>query len=315
MKSVAIIFTVFIFASGLAYAGPDVIYLTSGAVVEGKVAFQDDNYVVTMKNGVIKISKDKVLKTEFSLETTIEYEKLAEEKKSQLLEEYRQKLSEIPQNSIEGLKRLAAWCGDNGLDVQRKECLNNVIKINTNDEFARKELGFTKYEGKWLTEDEYMARIGNIKYEGRWITPAEMEKIKTSQAKEKERKVKESKLRKLVYGMTSADSEKRQKAYEETVEFGKQNNINNIEPAAQKVLAWYDDYWSKFGQNTSENSMVRLDVYSMTNTNYRLSQITTRVIYSDSPAELPVSSVTIEVPEGQAARYQGSVIVPGSPVR
>jgi hypothetical protein len=72
-------------------------------------------------------------------------------------------------NTIDGQWKLAEWCRDNGLLVQRDSHLQRVIQLDPNHAEARRLLGYSRDGDRWLTRDEEMKARGYVKYNGRWI--------------------------------------------------------------------------------------------------------------------------------------------------
>lgn len=101
------------------------------------------------------------------------------------VEEYETKAKRIP-HTIEAHSRLAEWCRSKYLRDQRKEQLRLILDIAPDHEYARRSLGYSKRDGKWMTHDEWNRSRGLVKYKGRYITPEELDLIKKGE-KELER--------------------------------------------------------------------------------------------------------------------------------
>lgn len=95
------------------------------------------------------------------------------------------------------LYELGVWARDAGLAADALVLFHEAIKLNPEHEFSRRALGYTLYQGKWLTDPEVKQAMGLIEYEGQWMTPASKEAILTSRTLEKERKLLEEEREKL----------------------------------------------------------------------------------------------------------------------
>ena len=65
-----------------------------------------------------------------------------------------------------------------GLEEEAEYAFRKALEIEPNNYFARTELGYRLYNGKWLSEEEYNKAIGLVEYEGKWVTREEAEKLK-----------------------------------------------------------------------------------------------------------------------------------------
>lgn len=78
--------------------------------------------------------------------------------------------------------KLAEWCRSQRLRSQRKDHLRLILEIDTNHKRSRLALGYSKYDGTWMTRDEWNRSRGLVKYKGKYITPEELELIEKSNA-------------------------------------------------------------------------------------------------------------------------------------
>jgi tetratricopeptide (TPR) repeat protein len=111
-------------------------------------------------------------------------------------ETYAEKLAQLKPDDADGYYQLGLWCLKNKLNDQAKMQFNKVVELNPNHEGARKNLGYVKYEGKWMSSEELQAKglafykgkwmpydeamkvQGYIKYEDQWITQKEYDFLK-----------------------------------------------------------------------------------------------------------------------------------------
>lgn len=107
--------------------------------------------------------------------------------------EFQEALANLSGNaSADELYDLGAWARKYGLDREGRDLLERAVLKNPEHEMARRELGFKRFEGKWLTEEEVYLAKGFIKFEGQWITESQKELIVKERAakfKEREKKI------------------------------------------------------------------------------------------------------------------------------
>jgi len=77
---------------------------------------------------------------------------------------------------------LAEWCREQGLRSQREDHLRILLELDPNHRPSRLALGYGKYDGKWMTRDEWNRSRGLVKHKGKYITPEELELIRKSEA-------------------------------------------------------------------------------------------------------------------------------------
>ena len=77
---------------------------------------------------------------------------------------------------------LAEWCRKQSLGSQRADHLRILLDLAPNHRPARLALGYGRYDGKWMTRDEWNRSRGLVKHKGKYITPEELELIKKSEA-------------------------------------------------------------------------------------------------------------------------------------
>jgi hypothetical protein len=86
-------------------------------------------------------------------------------------------------DTVEGNWKIAEWCQQNRLYVQRKKHLERILQLDGDHQQARRVLGFQRVGDRWLTQDQIMAERGMVKHRGRWITP---QKLRLMEQQEKQ---------------------------------------------------------------------------------------------------------------------------------
>lgn len=98
--------------------------------------------------------------------------------------------------SVDDVLALARFAEEKRLPKFVKGLMDLVLRLDSENETARRRLGFEKYQGKWMTRDELNRAKGLARFEGRWVTSAEKEivlserleaKIRRAQAEEERR--------------------------------------------------------------------------------------------------------------------------------
>jgi hypothetical protein len=148
-----------------AAASADEVTLKSGAKIKGIIKKTDDpsRVVVEVGVGTVSFPRSEVLSTEEGRTPLHDYyEKWETVKESKKVEDYLD---------------LAKFAKDNGLPRFLKGLYEMVLRLDGDNETARKYLGYTKYQGRWLTREEMNRAKGLVEFEGRWITTAEREII------------------------------------------------------------------------------------------------------------------------------------------
>jgi hypothetical protein len=97
------------------------------------------------------------------------------------VELYETRAKETPK-TVDAQWKLAEWCREQGLSSQREDHLRILLELSPNHRRARLALGYGRYDGKWMTRDEWNRSRGLVKHKGRYITPEELELIEKSNA-------------------------------------------------------------------------------------------------------------------------------------
>jgi hypothetical protein len=208
MKITVAIIAVFLLSAG-AYA--DVVHLTDGSTIEGKVTEEDGKIKIEQKQGYILIAKHLVERIEKGpTKDELLKEKLAkiDRKDSQALREVakwckevgladeareiekeamrtalNQKWETVSHTDAKAVLEFATWCKIEGYDSDTVEhFLYVVISIDPDHAGAREMLGYRRFRGEWLPQaeieriknleyEEKMRLSGMVKYNGEWLKP------------------------------------------------------------------------------------------------------------------------------------------------
>ncbi len=168
----------------------DIIYLNTGGIVKGKIVDEDeDQVIIKTRFGEVPIDRDDIDFIERGTPKEI----------------FQQRLKRINKNDSDAYVELAGWAQTVGLKEEAKQMFEKAIEIEPDNYFARAELGYRKYEGKWLNEEEYNKAIGLVKHEGTWVTKADAEKLQAGFVKYRDEWVKKEDLPMIKKGYRKLD--------------------------------------------------------------------------------------------------------------
>jgi len=121
-------------------ADADTVHKKDGRKVDGEVIEENDSEVVVQtKFGPVTIPKSDVLKIE---------------KGKTPVQQFRDKWDDVDRKDALALLDLADWCKENRLSRESRKCLREVVKLEPDNETARRSLGFQRVDGEWKTKKE-----------------------------------------------------------------------------------------------------------------------------------------------------------------
>lgn len=135
----------------------DEIILESNGRVKGQIVKETDEYVkiLTKYGAVLTYRKDEIREIR---------------REKDIFKQYQEKLRELEYNATaEGYYRLGIWCKERGLRIKAIDAFQVAIQIDGDHRKARYELGYRKWEGKWLPYEEWMEKRGYVLFRGEWV--------------------------------------------------------------------------------------------------------------------------------------------------
>ncbi len=166
----------------------DKLKLKNGNEMSGIVTKDGENYVIEFATGKMKIHESEVIEVV---------------KEETDLQKYRKKHSKIKNSNADAHYKIGIWAKTHGLYKQAQEEFRHTIQLDPGHEKARRELGYVKHNGQWMTRSEKMRRKGYVKYQGEWMTP----EVKQSRIDRKiDLKKKNEKIEQLQNKLRSAQS-------------------------------------------------------------------------------------------------------------
>ena len=160
----------------------DKVRLRSGRVVEGEVREDGDALVVKTGSGIeARIPRDEVLEIERA--ATPEQELAARQ-------------AALAADDLRGHLALVEWCERRGLRSKARGLREAILERWPDEPRTRRELGFVRHEGRWITRHEYMRSLALVPSEDgtSWITPQDAE----ARAALEEARARAPELRRLV---------------------------------------------------------------------------------------------------------------------
>jgi len=78
-------------------------------------------------------------------------------------------------DTAEGQYKLALWCREHDLSAQKAKHLQRVIELDPDHADARRMLGYSKFDGQWMTIEEKKTKDGYVRdRKGDWKLPQEV---------------------------------------------------------------------------------------------------------------------------------------------
>ncbi len=88
-------------------------------------------------------------------------------------------------NSLAGHLEMAAFCLENKLIAERTFHLHKALEFDPNHAKARAALGYSLWNGRWVTLPELKEAQGLLRYRGQWVTPQKVAMEEAADANKK----------------------------------------------------------------------------------------------------------------------------------
>ena len=155
----------------------DVIELTGGGQLEGKLVQSDDGdksaFLIDLAaGGRVTVPRSEVTRVDAASDAETEYQKLARSSP----------------DTVDAHWKLSEWCRQHKLTADRQRHLERIVELDPNHAEARAALGFRQKDGKWMDRDDVMTARGLVLYQGQYVTPQHVElmqrqkEVRTTQA-------------------------------------------------------------------------------------------------------------------------------------
>jgi hypothetical protein len=175
----------------------DTIKLEGGRTIRGKVLDEKstkDKLVIKLQAGNAEVTIDRNEIQEIIVE------KNPKEQYDEVKDRYK--------DTADDQFNLAIWCEEHKLPKQRKAHLEKTIELDPDHAQAREKLGYTKYDGKWLTANEIKEAKGLVRFNGRYVSPQEKEILEQKKRQNDEEKEWHAKVKMWKTWMTGNDQSK-----------------------------------------------------------------------------------------------------------
>lgn len=146
------------------HAFADTVTLDNGKTLEGRVTDDGTTVTIEMSQGVVKLSKSRVVAIEPKTTLPDEYAQRSQQIRKQIEAE---NLNAQAQSEL--WFQLAMWAGEKRLQMARTEALKKTIELNPDHAAARKESGYVFHNGRWMTIAERNQNLGMVMLEGKWV--------------------------------------------------------------------------------------------------------------------------------------------------
>ncbi len=153
----------------------DVLHLTNGAKIEGKVEKTSAGFKVQTRGGTSVIPFHRVRRWEKQLTPA---------------EEYRRRRERLGDSDFAGHVTLGKWCRANRLPQQARWHLMFAVAIRPDDARARRAAGFIRQGDRWISRGEHRRRQGYVRYGNSWLPAAKAVHLRVK--KEREEKARQA---------------------------------------------------------------------------------------------------------------------------
>ena len=138
--------------------------LANGSHLDGQLLNPDENprnsYQFKLTNGTeLTLAADQVREYKADRPEVVEYGRIRDK---------------YP-DTADGQYKLALWCGEHDLSAQKTKHLLRVIELDPDHAGARRILGYSKFDGQWMTIEEKKTKDGYVRDgKGNWKLPQEI---------------------------------------------------------------------------------------------------------------------------------------------
>ncbi len=157
-KLIVLIITIFLFSTAVL---ADRVILKNGRTITGRATVQGTIVIVKGQNTEVRFLVSDV-------ERIITGDDPGDE--------YAARARCVPFNDKAAHLALADWCGKQELEKEEKFHLFQALRITPEDAVLRRRLGFTFYNGRWLSKSGLMRARGLVSWGDEWVTPEEKAK-------------------------------------------------------------------------------------------------------------------------------------------
>jgi hypothetical protein len=267
-----------------ATAAADEVLLNEGGKLVGKAERVGDEVVVTTPHGETRVNASDV--KSITPGRTV-------------WDDYADKLKATDAKDAAALAALGDWCRDKGLPVEAKQAWTKAIEVDPDQADARKRLGYIRYDGRWLTEEDYYVTRGFVKVDGEWISADEARRRDVARRDAEALKKHVKTIRDAIAKMQSMKRKTRNEGKLALQKYAEEREDLQLGAFASDVEAYYNSQWRAIRE-----SLVQVQV-STTNATLKrpIQNFTTSLGANSTP-------VTIQLPELSVVSVKTTVLVP-----
>jgi hypothetical protein len=279
-------------------ATADELHLKDGRILSGRVLEDGDRYTVVNRDSKYAVKKSEV--TELV-------------KKRSFMDEYDDRLAALPADDAEAIFEFGRWLEENEWASRAKLAYAEVLDLDPDHKGARRALGYSLYEGAWVSPEELNRAKGLIEFEGRWYTKHDLEELKKQiegdaklkEALQERRKVNDN-VNRIMRRFATLDKKQRQGAYDDLTRYAEELNSPEIRKLADDSKAWYDEQ----ARVICASYLARTEIHAVhTKLKQPIETFTTNlgaaigIVAAQNP-------VTIQLPELEIAEVNTTVDIP-----
>lgn len=265
----------------------DDVVLKNGGKLEGKARKDGDTVVVDTGAGEVRLRGDEVASITPA---------------PTRLDLYRERAAAARKDDASAQVELATWCRDKGLLDLEKKHLRAAIALDADHAEARKRLGYLRYDGRWLTEDEYRRARGLVKVGNEWLTSAEVREREASKTWAKSRRDHSKRIEAAVAKMASPKRKTRLEGKVGLQQYAESIGDANLAQYATDVAAYYNAAWGAVLEQYRATATIEVRA-TMTNLKRPIPTLTTSLGANTTP-------VTIQLPELSVVSVRTTARVP-----
>jgi len=210
----------------------DEVHLKNGKVLTGLVADEGARYSVVDRDRKFAVKKSRVKRVV---------------KKPGFMSEYQKRLDALPADDAEAIFEFGRWLDGNDWASRARLAYREVLDLDPEHRAARRALGYSMYEGEWVSPEELNRRKGLVEFAGGWYTKHDLAELKRQierdenlrRAYEERRRIND-KVNRIVRKFATFDKKKRANAYQELYQYAEQLNSPELRKFADDTKAHFD---------------------------------------------------------------------------
>jgi hypothetical protein len=265
-------------------ASADEVLLVDGGRMTGKTQRVGDEVVVTTPHSEVRVKAEKV-KSIVPGRT--------------VWDDYADKAKAADPKDAAAHVALGDWSRDHDLGVEARKHWNAALAIDADQADARARLGFVRYDGRWMDDDEYHRARGFVKAGGEWITVEESRRRDAEKIQREAQRKHEKTIRDAVAKMASMKRRTRNDAKLALQQYAESIGDLRLGSFASDVEEYYNAHWRGVRE-----ALVKVEVRATWATLKRpIPTFTTSLGAFSTP-------VTIQLPEMSVVSIHTTTLVP-----